>query len=92
MKLSNLTRRFRRYLRARKAVSALEYAILVGVIAVGIGGALLAFEDQVTEAITDIGDVVGDMPGGLAAPDLGGGGTTGGGTTGGGTTGGSTGG
>ena len=59
MKLSNLSRRLCRYLRARKAVSALEYAILVGVIAVGIGGALLAFEDQVSEAITDIGDVVG---------------------------------
>lgn len=76
MKLSNLSRRFRRYLRARKAVSTLEYAILVGVIAVGIGGALLVFEGQVEEAITDIGNVVGDMPGGLAAPDLGGGGTT----------------
>ncbi|MDD9993641.1 MAG: hypothetical protein OXP75_17735 [Rhodospirillales bacterium] len=72
-------------------MSALEYAILVGVIAVGIGGALLAFEDQVTEAITDIGGVVSDMPGSMTAPDLGGGsGTTGGGTTGGGTTGGGT--
>lgn len=89
MKLSNLSRRFRRYLRARKAVSALEYAILVGVIAVGIGGALLVFEGQVEQAITEIGDVVGDMPGGLTAPDLGGGGG-GGSTTGGGTTGGNT--
>ena len=74
MKPSNLSRQFRRFLRARKAVSALEYAILVGVIAVGIGGALLLFEDQVSEAITDIGDVVEDMPGSLTAPDLGGGG------------------
>ena len=86
MTLNNLSRRFRRFLRARKGVSALEYAILVGVIAVGIGTALLLFEDQVSEAITDIGDVVDDMPGGLTAPNLGGGGTTGGGTTGGGTT------
>ncbi|MDE0392710.1 MAG: hypothetical protein OXI57_11660 [Rhodospirillales bacterium] len=88
MKPSNLSRRFRRFLRDLKAVSALEYAILVGVIAVGIGGALLLFEDQVSEAITDIGDVVDDMPGGLTAPDLGGGTTSGSGTSGSGTTGG----
>ena len=83
MKLSNLTRRFRRFLRARKAVSALEYAILVGVIAVGIGGALVLFEGQVSTAIDGIGDVVDDMPGSLTAPDLGGGGSGGGTTTGG---------
>ena len=51
MTLSNLTRRLRRFLRERKGVSALEYAILVGVIAVGIGGALVLFEGQVETAI-----------------------------------------
>ena len=70
MKLHYLARRFRRFLRVRDAVSALEYAILVGVIAVGIGGALVLFKDQIEVAIAGIGDVVGDMPGTLQAPDL----------------------
>ena len=33
------SRRFRRFLKANEAVSALEYAILVGVIAVAVGAA-----------------------------------------------------
>ena len=70
MKLHYLARRFRRFLRVREAVSALEYAILVGVIAVGIGGALVAFKTEITGAIADIGDVVAEMPGNLKAPDL----------------------
>ena len=90
MTLSNLSRRLRRFLRERKGVSALEYAILVGVIAVGIGGALVLFEGQVSTAIDGIGDVVDDMPGSLTAPDLGGGGSTSGGSTSGGTSGGTT--
>ena len=55
------SRRFRRFLRANEAVSALEYAILVGVIAVGIGAALLAFEDQLDDAIGNIGAQVGTI-------------------------------
>ena len=51
-------------------MSALEYAILVGVIAVGIGGALVLFKTDITNAIAAIGDVVDDMPGSLKAPDL----------------------
>ena len=70
MKLHYLARRFRRFMRVRDAVSALEYAILVGVIAVGIGGALVLFKGNITQAIDDIGDVVSDMPGSLQAPDL----------------------
>ena len=70
MKLHYLARRFRRFLRVRDAVSALEYAILVGVIAVGIGTALVAFKGQIAAAIEGIGTVVGDMPGTLNAPDL----------------------
>ena len=49
----------RRFTRAAEAVSALEYAILVGVIAVGIGAALLLFEDNLTAAITALGS---DLP------------------------------
>ena len=36
-------RRIRRFFRASEAVSALEYAILVGVVAVAIGAALATF-------------------------------------------------
>ena len=53
--IKHKSRRFRRFLRANEAVSALEYAILVGVIAVGIGAALLAFEDNLDDAIAAIG-------------------------------------
>ena len=42
-KAKHTSRRFRRFARANEAVSALEYAILVGVIAVAIGVALTTF-------------------------------------------------
>ena len=51
----HVSRRLRRFARANEAVSALEYAILVGVIAVGIGATLLTFETEVEEAIDNIG-------------------------------------
>ncbi len=43
MDRTNATRRFRHFLRAREGVSALEYAILVGIVTVGIGTAVAAF-------------------------------------------------
>ena len=49
------SRRFRRFLRANEAVSALEYAILVGVITVAIGAALAAFSGKIGEVFTAIG-------------------------------------
>ena len=54
-KTKHISRRFRRFLPANEAVSALEYAILVGVIAVGIAAALMTFETNLTTAITSIG-------------------------------------
>ena len=42
------SRRFRRFFRANEAVSALEYAILVGVVAVAIGAALVTFGGKIT--------------------------------------------
>ena len=48
------SRRFRRFVRANEAVSALEYAILVGVVAVAVGAALVTFGDKVTKAIGNI--------------------------------------
>lgn len=55
------SRRFRRFLQANEAVSALEYAILVGVIAVAVGAAILAFGGKIDTAITTIGGQVGSV-------------------------------
>ena len=46
MKTKHVSRRFRRFAKANEAVSALEYAILVGVIAVGVAAALATFETR----------------------------------------------
>ncbi len=59
MKTKHVSRRFRRFAWANEAVSALEYAILVGVIAVGVAAALAAFESQIDAALTTIGGTVG---------------------------------
>ncbi len=53
------SRRFRRFLRANEAVSALEYAILVGVIAVAVATALVAFGGKISDAIAGIGTDIG---------------------------------
>ena len=57
--LAHKSRRFRRFLRANKAVSALEYAILVGVIAVAVGAAIFTFGGKIGDAIGNIGTQVG---------------------------------
>ena len=46
------------YLRNSKAVSAMEYAILVGVIAVALGAALATFGTNITTAIEKVGSNV----------------------------------
>ena len=51
----HLSRRFRRFLRANEAVSALEYAILVGVIATVIAAAMVTFGGKIDAALTAIG-------------------------------------
>ena len=55
--------RIRRFLRANKAVSALEYAILIGVIAVGIGAALVAFENQIEAGLQKAGAKIANISG-----------------------------
>ena len=55
-KAKHTSRRFGRFARANEAVSALEYAILVGVIAVAIGLALTTFSGKISTAMTTIGD------------------------------------
>ena len=57
-KAKHISRRFGRFVRANEAVAALEYAILVGVIAVAIGAALVTFSDSITTALSTIGTAV----------------------------------
>ena len=59
MKTRHISRRFRRFAKANEAVSALEYAILVGVVTMAVGAALVAFSEQIQDAISDIGTGVG---------------------------------
>ena len=56
--VNNILRFLRRFFRAQEAVSALEYAILVGVIVAGVGGALLLFSENIEEGIKAIGGKV----------------------------------
>ena len=56
-----VSRRFRRFLEATRAVSAIEYALLVGLVAVAIGAAIVTFSGDVQTAITNIGDQVASI-------------------------------
>ena len=52
-------KKFARYLRHTRAVSALEYTMIVGVIAVAIATALSTFSGNITTALNAIGTQVG---------------------------------
>ena len=56
--IKHKSRRICRFLKANEAVSALEYALVVGVIATGLALALVAFEAEITTALTNIGNSV----------------------------------
>ena len=60
-KAKHISRRFRRFARDNEAVSALEYALLVGVIAVALSAALVTFSGQIEKALTTIGTEVGSQ-------------------------------
>lgn len=47
-----ITAPVRGFLRSTRAVSALEYAILVGVVVVAVMGALTAFSTEIQSALT----------------------------------------
>lgn len=49
------SRRFGGFLRGGRAVSAIEYALLVGLVAVGVAAGLLAFGDDIQAALANIG-------------------------------------
>ena len=48
-------RRFRHFLRANEAVSALEYAMVIGIMAVILSAALVAFSGNIETALTTLG-------------------------------------
>ena len=51
-------RRIRHFLKASEAVSALEYALLVGIITVALGAAITQFGTQLQTTIANIGNDV----------------------------------
>ena len=61
--ITRYTKDFVRYLRNNHAVSALEYAILVGIIAVAISAALVTFSGNITTAMNAIGTKIGAFDG-----------------------------
>ena len=56
--MKKMLARAKKYVRSTRAVSALEYALLVGVIAVAISAAMLTFSGNITSALTTIGGKV----------------------------------
>ena len=70
MQTKQISRRLRRFLKADEAVSALEYAVLVGVVVVGVGGAIYTFSGDVAEAITAVGNAVDDTGSSAQTLDL----------------------
>ena len=58
MKLKTMLRFLGRFVRAQEAVSALEYAIIVGVVVAGVGGAIAVFTGDVEDAIEGVGTKV----------------------------------
>ena len=63
MDTMRIKKRVTRFFKAREAVSALEYAILVGVVVVAIGAALATFQNQVTDALSAAGARISNVPG-----------------------------
>ena len=57
------SRRFRRFLRANEAVSALEYALLIGIIATVLTTALIAFGGKIKAALVTVGTEVQEAAG-----------------------------
>ena len=64
-----ILRRCGRFLRCERAVSALEYAILAGVVLAGVGAAIVVFVGNVGTAIEDLGDEVAQGAGTTQAED-----------------------
>ena len=63
-------RRCGRFLRSERAVSALEYAVLAGVVIAGIGTAIAAFSEQIAGSIGGLGTQISDGVNDVEAPTL----------------------
>ena len=61
--IKHKSRHFRRFLKANEAVSALEYAVLVGVVVTAVGVGIAAFGDNISTAIDAIGQSIEDADG-----------------------------
>ena len=59
--MTRYTNQFAHYLRNTRAASALEYAILVGIIAVVTSAAIVAFAPNITKAINAVSTKVGGL-------------------------------
>lgn len=70
MKVQHVSRRLRRFIRTNEAVSALEYAVLVGVVVVAVGAALITFTGEIEDAIESIADEVEQTADSLEDTDL----------------------
>ena len=57
-KTKHISRRFRRFVRANEAAGALEYALVVGLVATAIAAALVTFGGEITDLIDTISDEV----------------------------------
>jgi len=57
-----LSRYLGRYLRDTSGIAAMEYAIIVGVVVVGVGAAVATFQDQIAlligRAATDVSSLI----------------------------------
>ncbi len=53
------TRKFACYLHSTRAVSALEYAIVIGVTSVAVAGAYEAFRADIVASMTALGQQIG---------------------------------
>lgn len=51
-------RRCGRFLKCERAVSALEYAVLAGVVLAGVGAAIVVFTGDIADSIEDLGDEI----------------------------------
>ena len=58
--LTRYTKRFAHYLRNTRAVSALEYALLLGIIATVIAAALVTLGPKMTGVLTTVGNEVAE--------------------------------
>ncbi len=66
--LRHYTKEFRHYLRNTKAVSAIEYAILTGVVVAGIGAGVATFVEDMDLLLDNIGESLGTVD--ITAPTV----------------------